>query len=131
MRAIFKAATITAMLVAGAGALTPALAAPAGLAFEAVEPEGLDDASKALISSIQAVMPAQMSTYEEAGYGAFGAMAVPLGQELKPDELVKWLVILANTDTADAAKANVIDACRTQTGAENCTVIGLLIPASE
>jgi hypothetical protein len=131
MRAIFKAATITAVLVTGAGALTPAMAAPAGLAFQAVEPEGLDDAAMTMVSSIQSVMPAQMPTYEEAGYGAFGAIAVPLGQELKPDELVKWLVILANTDTADVAKANVIEACRTQTGAEDCTVIGLLIPASE
>jgi len=95
-----------------------------GLAFEAVAPEGLDAEAAEMVDALQAGMPAQLPAFEAQGFGAYGAIAVPMGVALKPE----FLSSVANLDNRDAASAGVLEACLAQTGAE-CTVVGFLVPA--
>lgn len=94
------------------------------LGFEPVAPVGLDARATQMVEALQAGMPGQMAAFEAQGFGAFGAIAVPKGVELKPELLSS----VANLDSRDAALAGVLEACQAQTGAA-CTVIGYLVPA--
>ena len=96
-----------------------------GLGFEPAEPEGLDAAALERVAQLQENMPAQLPMFEQAGYGFYGAIAVPKGVELTP-ELLASVVNLASTDEARDA---VLQACLEQTGTE-CTVIGYIVPGS-
>lgn len=111
----------------GFGALIAAMAAPVmadGVMFQPVAPEGLDATNQTVAETMQAGLPAQMARFEAAGYGHFGALAVPVGVEIKPESLAA----VANLETTDAAKIAVLDACKVQTGAGSCTVIGFIVP---
>jgi len=108
---------------AGAVSAAPLLAGD-GLAFEPVAPEGLDVTAAEMVSALQEGMPAQMAAFEQAGFGSYGALAVPQGVELGPEKLAS----VANHATPEAARGAVLEVCKQQTGAE-CTVIGLLVPA--
>ncbi|MEJ1997816.1 MAG: hypothetical protein P8X76_06595 [Maritimibacter sp.] len=127
MRVTIKA---VAALVIGLGAATPGLAAD-GLSFQSVEPEGLSEDAMLAVTSVQGVMPAQMPAYEQQGFSYYGAFAVPKGQELglSAAEMAKWLVIKANTETLEEAKTGVLESCVELTNAEDCTLIGLMVPA--
>jgi hypothetical protein len=118
---------VLALGFAFAGAMSAApIHAEGGLAFEPVAPEGLDATAAEMVAVLQAGMPAQMPAFEQAGFGFYGALAVPQGVELGPDRLAS----VANHATADAAQSAVLEVCAEQTGAA-CTVIGLLVPATE
>ncbi len=111
--------------LAGAGMSAP-LHAEGGLAFQPVAPEGLDATATEMVAALQAGMPAQMAAFEQAGFGFYGALAVPQGVELAPEKLAS----VANHATPDAAQSAVLEVCAEQTGVE-CTVIGLLVPTAE
>lgn len=106
-----------------AGAVSAAPSFAAGLTFEPVAPEGLDASAAEMVAALQAGMPGQMAAFEQAGFGHYGALAVPKGVELKPELLSS----VANADSPEAARGAVLEACQQQTGA-TCTVIGLLMP---
>lgn len=105
---------------------TPLLAETGGLAFQPVDPDGLDAKAAEMVVALQQGMPAQMAAFAQQGFGAYGALAVPMGVALTPELLSS----VANFDTADAAREGVLKACETQTGAD-CTVIGLIVPAEK
>lgn len=94
-----------------------------GLMFEPAAPEGLDEANQKVAEMMQAGLPGQMATFEQGGYGHFGALAVPVGVEIKPESLSA----VANLESTEAAKLAVLDACKVQNGA-SCTVIGYIVP---
>lgn len=105
------------------------LAAPVmaeGLAFEPVDPEGLDETAAEMVAQLQDGMPGQLPMFEQAGYGAYGALAVPVGVELTPQSLAS----AANLANAEEATEKTLEVCKAQTGYD-CTVIGLLVPATE
>lgn len=106
-----------------AGAVSAAPSFAEGLTFQPVAPQGLDAASVELVVVLQAGMPGQMAAFEQAGFGHYGALAVPTGVALTPELLSS----VANAETPEAAQSAVLDACAQQTGAA-CTVIGLLMP---
>lgn len=108
--------------LAAAGFAAP-IHAEGGLAFEPVAPEGLDATAVEMVTALQAGMPGQLVAFEQAGFGAFGALAVPRGVALGPEKLAS----VANLATPEAAREAVLDVCQQQNGAE-CTVIGLLVP---
>lgn len=94
-----------------------------GLGFEPVAPEGLDAAALERVARLQGGMPAQLPMFEQAGYGYYGAIAVPKGVELKPELLAS----VANLASTDEAREAVLNVCREQTGSA-CTVIGYIVP---
>jgi len=116
----YVVAVAVALTAAGFGAPT---LAEGGLAFEPVAPEGLDATAAEMVTALQAGMPGQLGAFEQAGFGAFGALAVPRGVALGPEKLAS----VANLATPEAAREAVLDVCQQQNGAE-CTVIGLLVP---
>ncbi|RME18482.1 MAG: hypothetical protein D6801_01275 [Alphaproteobacteria bacterium] len=104
-------------------ALLPGAAMAGAIAFEPVAPEGLDAEAQKVVAVLQSRFPGQMPVFEQAGYGAWGAIAVPVGKPLGPETLSSAV----NLPDAEAARAAVLKACREQQGAE-CTVIGLIVP---
>lgn len=93
-----------------------------GLAFEPVTPQGLPEDRAANVVAFQAsISPEQLAAMEAEGYGAFGAIAIPLAMPGAP-------VTMANLATQAEAEAAVLAACQEQTGSE-CTLIGRLVPA--
>ncbi|HHC29221.1 MAG TPA: hypothetical protein ENK80_01480 [Rhodobacterales bacterium] len=64
---------------------------------------------------------AQLAAMQAQGYGAYGAMAIPVSQPGNP-------VTVANLADQAAAEKTVLEACKTQTGS-TCTLIGLILPA--
>lgn len=131
MRGVMKTGMAAVLLVAGIGAVTPALAGSDGIAFLPVDPEGLDEAALASVVALQSVMPAQMAAYEAQGVASYGAFAAPKGQELglTAEEMAKWFVMTDKAESIDDAKANVLQACIDLTNADECAVIGLIVPA--
>jgi len=117
-----KTRATAALAFSMALAAAPTLAE--GLGFEPVDPDGLDAKAGQMVKALQAGMPGQLPAFESQGFGYYGAIAVPMGVELKPELLSS----VANLDSRDAAAAGVLDACKTQTGAD-CTVIGYIVPA--
>ncbi len=99
------------------------LFAPSGMVFYPVEPKGLDAAAGAQIAALQAGMAAQMATFEQGGYGYYGAMAVPKGQPLGPESLT----VIAGLHSPAAAQRSVLAQCKASHKAE-CTVVGLMLP---
>ncbi|SMH58358.1 hypothetical protein [Maritimibacter sp. HL-12] len=116
----YSVALVVALAAAGVAA---PIHAEGGLAFEPVAPEGLDETATEMVAALQEGMPAQLVAFEQAGFGAFGALAVPRGVALAPEKLAS----VANHASPDAAREAVLDVCQQQNGAP-CTVIGLLVP---
>ncbi len=104
-------------------AATPLLAG--GLMFEPVAPEGLDAKTEAVVARMQEGLSGKMETFEQAGYGAFGAIAVPVGRSLEGGVMSA----VANHESPEAARAAVREGCKAQWHADDCTVVGLLLPA--
>ena len=99
---------------------TPAIAD--GLAFEAVVPEGISAERVANVEKFQAsISAAQLAAMEAQGYGAYGAIAIPVAKPGNP-------VTLANLADRDAARDAALATCKSETGT-TCTVIGYLVPA--
>lgn len=115
-----KTPTIPALALALTLAATPLLAG--GLAFEPVVPDGLPADRAANVAAFQAsIGPDQLAAMEAEGYGAYGAIAIPIAMPGAP-------VTLANLPSQAAAEAAVLEACKSQAGTA-CTVIGYLLPA--
>ena len=113
----------------GFGATLATAATAEGLAFEPIDPEGLDPAALEVVEKAQASMPGQMAFFAQGGFLAYGAVAVPQGTELDPANVADWLVMRQALETADAAKAAVLEGCEAQTGTA-CTLIGVILPES-
>lgn len=93
-----------------------------GLRFEPVAPQGIGADRAANVQKFQAsIGAAQLAAMQAQGYGAYGAMAIPVSQPGNP-------VTVANLADQAAAEAAALDACKGQTGG-TCTLIGLLLPS--
>lgn len=115
-----KTPSIPALTLALGFAAAPLLAG--GLAFEPVAPEGLSADRAANVVAFQASIGAsQLEAMEAGGYGAYGAIAIPIAVPGSP-------VTTANLASQADAAAAALEACKTQTGTA-CTVIGYLVPA--
>jgi|GEM_PF-3339540 len=113
------------LVFAGVAAL-PGLAE--GLTFEPVTPEGLDAGATEIVATLQDRMPGQMPAFEQQGYGAFGAMAVPVGVALDPETFAQWVGLSVTLGSVEDARSMALEDCQTKNGS-SCTVIGLLVPA--
>ena len=92
------------------------------LAFEPVAPKGISADRVAGVEKFQASIGAsQLAAMETQGYGAYGAIAIPVAKRGNP-------LTMANLPDRGAAEAAVLDACKAETGTA-CTVIGFLVPA--
>jgi len=117
MRSVVFGAMI-AGLGAGAG-----LAGP-GIAFEPVEPQGLSAERAANVVEFQETFgPAQLAALEASGYGAYGAVAVPIAKAGAP-------VFKVRLPSQEEAEAAALEGCAEQAGTD-CTLIGLILPAGE
>ena len=93
-----------------------------GLAFEPVAPEGISADRVANVEKFQqSISTAQLAAMEAQGYGAYGAIAIPVAMPGNP-------VTVATLADRNAARAAALDACKAETGTD-CTVIGYLVPA--
>lgn len=119
MRRLGLALAATASIAAG-----PVGAETGAPSFEPVTPEGLDAKAGQMVAALQASMPGQMAAFAAQGFGAYGALAVPVGVALTPQSLAS----AANLDSIEAAKAKTLEVCKAQNNAA-CTVIGLILPA--
>lgn len=117
MRSVILGAMMAGL---GAGA---SLAGP-GITFEPVEPEGLSAERVANIVEFQNTFgPVQLAALEASGYGAYGAVAVPVATAGAP----VFKVLLPSQEEAEAA---ALEGCAEQAGTD-CTLIGLILPAAE
>lgn len=102
-------------------AASPLLAG--GLVFEPVTPEGIAADRVANVEKFQQTIGAeQLAGLEAQGYGAFGAMAIPVAMAGNP-------VTVANLADRAAAEEAALVACKEQTGTD-CTLIGVILPGS-
>lgn len=101
------------MSLAGAGL--------AGTIFEPVTPEGLSAERAANVVSFQQSLGAsQLAAMEAAGYGAYGAIALPVTEVGEP-------VFAVKLETRAAAEAAALEACAAQHDTA-CTLIGVILP---
>lgn len=99
-----------------------------GLTFEPVTPEGLDASATEIVAALQGRMPGQMAAFEQQGYGAYGAMAVPVGVALEPETFAYWVGMSVTLASVEDARNMALEDCENKNGM-SCTVIGLLVPA--
>lgn len=112
----------TPTVAAFALALTALPAVADGLAFEPVAPEGISAERAANVEKFQqSISGDQLAAMQAQGYGAFGAIAIPVAKPGNP-------VTVATLADRDAARAAALDACKDQTGTD-CTLIGYIVPA--
>jgi hypothetical protein len=99
------------------------LFAPTGMVFYPVAPVGLDDAAIEKVTALQNGLAGQMAGFEAAGYGYYGALAVPQGVGLTPESLI----MTQGLHSPEAAQVTVLAQCKEAHSTE-CTLVGLTLP---
>lgn len=106
--------------LAGAMSATPLLA-EGGLVFEPVVPEGIEaERVEKIVEYQQSFGAEQLAALQEAGYGAYGAIAVPVAMAGAP-------VFLAMLESREVAEEAVLTECESQHGTA-CALIGVILP---
>jgi hypothetical protein len=100
------------------------LFAPTGMVFHPVAPVGLDEAAVAKVTALQDGLASQMAGFEAAGFGYYGALAVPQGVGLTPESLI----MTQGLHSPEAAQVTVLAQCK-EAHATECTLVGLTLPA--
>lgn len=132
MRAILMATVLGFSAMTGAALAGPVdsetaramLFKPSGMIFYPVEPTGLEGDAIGKVEALQKGLAKQMGSFENAGYGYYGALAVPQGMGLTPESLI----MTQGLHSTKAAQEQVLKECKEAHGVA-CTVIGLTLPA--
>lgn len=129
-------AVLAGVMMTGAVAAEPVeeraarkmLFSPKGLVLEPVTVEGLSEDIAASIDGLVAQFAdrKRLKALEAAGYGYYGALAVPTDQALK----MEHLAFVAKLHNPEAARATALKTCAETSGSKSCAVVAMLLPKS-
>ncbi len=109
-----------------AKAARKALFAPKGLVMQPVPVDGLSEETAASIDALveQFADRTRLKQLEAAGYGYYGALAVPTDRALQ----MQNLAFVAKLHSPEAARKAALAACAKASRSRACAVVGVLLP---